>query len=85
MDRLLNVTLPRIRDFRGVSPDSFDKGGNYTLGLNEQNIFPEMEYDKITRQQGMDITFVLKNAKSKEQAKELLRLFGMPFKSSDSY
>jgi len=83
MDRLLNVTLPRIRDFRGVSAESFDRGGNYTLGLNEQNIFPEMEYDKITRQQGMDITFVIKNAKSKEQAKEFLRLFGMPFKNKE--
>jgi large subunit ribosomal protein L5 len=83
MDRLLNVTLPRIRDFRGVSPESFDRGGNYTLGLNEQNIFPEIEYDKVTRQQGMDITFVIKNAKSTEQAKELLRLFGMPFKNKE--
>ena len=83
MDRLLNVTLPRIRDFRGVSAESFDRGGNFTLGLNEQNIFPEMEYDKITRQQGMDITFVIKNAKSKEQAKEFLRLFGMPFKNKE--
>lgn len=80
MDRLLNVALPRIRDFRGVSADSFDEAGNYTLGLNEQGIFPEIEYDKITRAQGMDITFVIKNSNSKEQAKELLRLFGMPFK-----
>jgi len=82
MDRLLNVALPRIRDFRGVSTDSFDKAGNYTLGLTEQNIFPEIEYDRITRTQGMDVTIVIKNAKSKEQAKELLRLFGMPFKES---
>ncbi|MCX5703175.1 MAG: 50S ribosomal protein L5 [Candidatus Omnitrophica bacterium] len=81
MDRLLNIALPRIRDFRGVSPDSFDEKGNYTLGLSEQNIFPEIEYDKMTRSQGMDITFVIKNTKSKEQAKELLRLFGMPFKT----
>jgi len=79
MDRFLNVALPRIRDFRGVSTDSFDKAGNYTLGLTEQNIFPEIEYDRITRTQGMDVTIVIKNAKSKEQAKELLRLFGMPF------
>jgi large subunit ribosomal protein L5 len=79
MDRLLNVALPRIRDFRGVSPDAFDRGGNYTLGLTEQNIFPEIEYDRITRTQGMDITFVIKKAKNKEQAKELLKLFGMPF------
>lgn len=79
MDRLLNVAIPRIRDFRGVSADSFDERGNYTLGLTEQNIFPEIEYDKITRSQGMDVTFVIKNNKTREQAKELLRLFGMPF------
>lgn len=79
MDRLINVAIPRIRDFRGVSADSFDKAGNYTLGLTEQNIFPEIEYDRVSRTQGMDITFVIKNSKIKEQAKELLRLFGMPF------
>jgi len=79
LDRLLNVALPRIRDFRGVSADSFDQAGNYTLGLSEQTIFPEIEYDKITRTQGMDITFVIKNAKNKERARELLKLFGMPF------
>ncbi len=84
MDRLINVALPRIRDFRGVSPQSFDRAGNYTLGLNEQGIFPEIDSDKISRPQGMDITFVIKNAKSKEQAEELLKLFGMPFKSSES-
>ncbi|MBI4983015.1 MAG: 50S ribosomal protein L5 [Candidatus Omnitrophica bacterium] len=83
LDRLLNVALPRIRDFRGVSADAFDQNGNYTLGLTEQNIFPEIEYDKITRAQGMDITIVIKNAKSKEQAKELLRLFGMPYKGKE--
>jgi large subunit ribosomal protein L5 len=79
MDRLLNVALPRIRDFRGVSNEAFDQQGNYTLGITDQGIFPEIEYDRITRAQGMDITFVIKNAKSKEQAKQLLRLFGMPF------
>lgn len=79
MDRLINVAMPRIRDFRGVSGDSFDEAGNYTLGLSEQVIFPEIDYDKITRSQGMDITFVIKNVKSKEEARELLRLFGMPF------
>jgi large subunit ribosomal protein L5 len=79
MDRLLNVALPRIRDFRGVSPDAFDRAGNYTLGLSEQGIFPEIEYDKLTRTQGMDITFVVKNSKSKGQSRELLKLFGMPF------
>jgi len=83
MDRLINVALPRIRDFRGVSPDSFDQGGNYTLGISEQVIFPEIEYDRISRPQGMDITFVIKKAKSKEQAYELLKLFGMPFGSKD--
>jgi len=83
MDRLINVSLPRIRDFRGVSADSFDKGGNYTLGLSDQGIFPEIDYDKITRTQGMDITFVIKNAKTTEQARELLRLFGMPFESKE--
>lgn len=79
LDRLINVALPRIRDFRGVSPEAFDKAGNYTLGLNEQAIFPEIDADRLTRTQGMDITLVIKNAKSKEEAKELLRLFGMPF------
>ena len=81
MDRLINVAMPRIRDFRGVPDDSFDKAGNYTLGLNEQTIFPEIEYDKIARSQGMDITFVIKGSKSEEQSRELLRLFGMPFKT----
>ena len=79
LERLLRVALPRIRDFRGVPNNSFDQAGNYTLGLPEQTIFPEIEYDRISRAQGMDITFVIKNAKSKEQAKELLKLFGMPF------
>jgi large subunit ribosomal protein L5 len=83
MDRLLNIALPRIRDFRGVSRDSFDEGYNYTLGLSEQIIFPEIEYDKITRTQGMDITFVIKNAKSVEQARGLLKYFGMPFKEKE--
>ena len=80
MDRLINIALPRIRDFRGVSADSFDEAGNYSLGITDQTIFAEIEYDRISRPQGMDITFVIKNAKSKEQAQELLRLFGMPFK-----
>lgn len=83
MDRLINVAMPRIRDFRGVSANSFDEAGNYTLGLSEQNIFPELEVDRIARSQGMDITFVIKNAKTKDQAKELLRLFGMPYKQAD--
>lgn len=79
LDRLINVALPRIRDFRGVSPDSFDMAGNYTLGISEQVIFPEIDYDKITRTQGMEITIVIKNTKSVEQARYLLKLFGMPF------
>jgi len=79
MDRLINVAMPRIRDFRGIPVDSFDENGNYTLGLTEQNIFPEIDYDKITRPQGMDITFVIKNVKTEEHARELLKLFGMPF------
>jgi len=83
MDRLINVAMPRIRDFRGVSADSFDRAGNYTLGLTDQAIFPEIDYDRITRSQGMDITFVLKGVKSQEQAKELLRLFGMPFATKE--
>ena len=83
MDRLLNIALPRIRDFRGVSRNSFDKANNYTLGLSEQMIFPEIEYDKITRTQGMDITFVIKNASTVDQARALLKYFGMPFKDKE--
>lgn len=83
LDRLLNVALPRQRDFRGVPDQSFDKGGNYTLGVPEQNLFPEIDYDKITRVQGVDITFVIKNAKSTEQAREFLKLFGMPFQAKE--
>lgn len=79
MDRLISIAMPRIRDFRGISPDAFDHAGNYTLGLSDHAIFPEIEIDKITRAQGMDVTFVIKNGKSKEQVKELLKLFGMPF------
>ncbi|MCU0665813.1 MAG: 50S ribosomal protein L5 [Candidatus Omnitrophica bacterium] len=82
MDRLINVAMPRIRDFRGVKMDAFDRAGNYTLGLNEQHIFPELDVDRITRAQGMDITFVIKNSKSKEQSRELLKLFGIPFKEA---
>ncbi|MFH0762464.1 MAG: 50S ribosomal protein L5 [Candidatus Omnitrophota bacterium] len=84
MDRLLNIALPRIRDFRGVSADSFDMTGHYTLGLTEQNIFPEIEYDRISRTQGMDITFVIKNSGSKERSRELLKAFGMPFKNQEN-
>ncbi len=80
LDRLVNVALPRIRDFRGVRGDGFDKSGNFSVGLTEQGIFPEIDFDRLTRTQGMDITFVIKNSKTKEQSKELLKLFGMPFK-----
>jgi large subunit ribosomal protein L5 len=83
LDRLVSVALPRIRDFRGVPTESFDQAGNYALGLPDQTIFPEIEYDRITRVQGMDIIFVIKNSKTKEQSRELLRLFGMPFKEKE--
>ena len=78
MDRLVNAVLPRIRDFNGVPRKSFDEKGNYTLGLQEQVIFPEIELDKIHHTQGMDITFVFNHGPA-EQTAELLRLFGMPF------
>lgn len=78
MDRFINIALPRIRDFNGVSRKSFDTEGNYTVGIKEQIIFPEIELDRLSRIQGMDITFVF-NHGPKEQTLELLRLFGMPF------
>ena len=77
-DRLINLALPRVRDFRGVSADSFDGRGNYALGIKEQIIFPEIEYDKVDKVRGMEIIFVT-TAKTDEEARELLRLFGMPF------
>jgi len=80
VDKLINVALPRVRDFRGVSPDSFDGRGNYSLGIKEQLIFPEIEYDKIEKVRGMDIIFVT-TAKTDEEARELLRLLGMPFRA----
>ncbi len=78
-DRFINVALPRIRDFRGVSSKSFDKNGNYSIGLNEQIIFPEIDIDKVQRNQGMDVT-ICTTAKFKEDAYKLLKLFGMPFR-----
>ena len=78
-DRLVNLALPRVRDFRGVSADSFDGRGNYALGIKEQIIFPEIEYDKVDKVRGMDVIFVT-TAKTDEEARELLRLFGMPFR-----
>lgn len=78
IDRLVSIALPRVRDFKGVNGDSFDGRGNYTMGVREQLIFPEINYDKIENVRGMDITFVT-SAKTDEEAHELLRLFGMPF------
>ncbi|MDE6181839.1 MAG: 50S ribosomal protein L5 [Eubacteriales bacterium] len=78
-NRLINLALPRVRDFRGVSANSFDGRGNYTLGVKEQLMFPEIQYDKIDKIRGMDIVFVT-TAKTDEEARELLTLFGMPFK-----
>jgi large subunit ribosomal protein L5 len=80
-DRVINVALPRVRDFRGVSPKSFDGRGNYSLGIKEQLIFPEIDYDEIDKVRGMDIVFVT-TAKTDEEARELLRLMGMPFKAA---
>lgn len=79
IDRLINVALPRIRDFRGVSSRAFDEGGNYALGLNEQAIFPEIKVDGITKVQGMDIIFAIRT-KNTEESRELLKLMGMPFR-----
>ena len=78
LDKLVNLVLPRVRDFRGVSPKSFDGRGNYTLGLKEQIIFPEIDYDKVEKIKGMNIT-VVTTAKTDEEARYLLREFGMPF------
>lgn len=77
-DKLMNIALPRVRDFRGISSKAFDGRGNYALGIKEQLIFPEIEYDKIDKVRGMDIIFVT-SAKTDEEARELLRLLGMPF------
>lgn len=80
-DRLINVALPRVRDFRGVSPNAFDGRGNYALGIKEQLIFPEIDYDKVDKVRGMDVIFVT-SAKTDEEARELLRLLGMPFRQT---
>ena len=79
MDRLMNVALPRVRDFRGISPDSFDGRGNYTLGLREQLVFPEIEYDKIDKLRGLEIT-VVTTARNDDEARKMLELLGMPFR-----
>lgn len=81
LDRLISVALPRIRDFRGVNPKSFDGNGNYTIGLSEQMVFPEIDPDKVNFSQGMDITFVT-STRSDDESRELLRLFGMPFREA---
>jgi len=81
VDKLFSVALPRVRDFRGVSPKSFDGRGNYSMGIREQLIFPEIEYDKIDKVRGMDIIFVT-TAATDEEARELLRLLGMPFRAA---
>ena len=78
VDKLFNIALPRVRDFRGVSANSFDGRGNYSMGVNDQLIFPEIEYDKVDKVRGMDITFVT-TSNTDEEAKELLKLLGMPF------
>jgi large subunit ribosomal protein L5 len=78
IDRLINLALPRVRDFRGVNPNAFDGRGNYALGIKEQLIFPEIEYDKTDKVRGLDVIIVT-SAKTDEEARELLRLFGMPF------
>ncbi|MFZ5634516.1 MAG: 50S ribosomal protein L5 [Bacillota bacterium] len=81
VDKLFSVALPRVRDFRGVSPKSFDGRGNYSMGVREQLIFPEIDYDKIDKVRGMDIIFVT-TARTDEEARELLRLLGMPFRAA---
>jgi large subunit ribosomal protein L5 len=79
LDRLMNVALPRVRDFRGISPNSFDGRGNYTLGLREQLVFPEIEYDKIDKLRGLEITIVT-TARNDDEARQLLTMLGMPFR-----
>src|SRR5947209_2014553 len=81
LDRLISIALPRIRDFRGVNPKSFDGHGNYSMGLTEQVVFPEIDPDKVTFTQGMDVTFVT-STNNDDEARELLRAFGMPFRES---
>ena len=84
LERLIRVALPRIRDFRGLSPRGFDEGGNYSFGLQEQTIFPEIETDRILRAQGMDVIVVISGSKKREESYELLSLFGVPFRIKTS-
>jgi large subunit ribosomal protein L5 len=79
VDRLLNIALPRVRDFRGISPNAFDGRGNYTLGLREQLVFPEIDYDKIDKLRGLEITIVT-SARNDDEARQMLQMFGMPFR-----
>ena len=79
LDRLMNIALPRVRDFRGVSPNSFDGRGNYTLGFREQLVFPEIEYDKIDKLRGLEVTIVT-TAKNDDHGRQLLQMLGMPFR-----
>ncbi len=81
LDRLINLAIPRVKDFRGLNPGSFDGRGNYSMGMDEQSVFPEIDPSRIENQQGMNLTFVT-TAKSDEEGHEMLRLFGMPFKST---
>lgn len=82
LDRLMNVALPRVRDFRGVSPEAFDGRGNYTLGLREQLVFPEIEYDKIDKIRGLEIS-IITTARTDEEGRQLLSMLGMPFRKDD--
>jgi large subunit ribosomal protein L5 len=83
LDRLMNVALPRVRDFRGISPDAFDGRGNYTLGLREQLVFPEIEYDKIDKLRGLEVSIVT-TARTDDEARQLLQMLGMPFRKDGS-
>ena len=80
LDRLINLAMPRIRDFRGVDPDGFDGRGNFSMGVSEQLVFPEARVDKVQFVQGMNITFVIKNSRSDEESRWLLEAFGFPFR-----
>lgn len=84
LDRLISLALPRVRDFRGLNPKAFDGHGNYSLGLSEQLVFPELNPDKFTRPQGMNVTLVISGTKSDDESRELLRAFGMPFKTEEA-
>ncbi len=84
LDRLISIALPRVRDFRGVNPRSFDGHGNYSLGLTEQLVFPELNPDKFTRPQGLNVTMVISGSKGDDESRELLRHFGMPFKTDEA-